>query len=589
MQSTNELLNPVIRRLTISRFRGIEQLVWYPSAGVNIILGGGDVGKSTVLDAIALLFNPTNTSIASDADYWRRKSEAGFSIEAVMSLPDHCGINQQVSSNWPWHWDGKEPQAPRLEEDSDSIDGTEPVYRLCVRGTEDFDLSFEVLQPDGESDHFSVIVRRKIGLVRLSGDDRNDRDLRLIQGSALDRLISDKTLRSRLGLKLSESDVSAELKAEAKDNLQELEAQFLKRSLPSGLNLGLTGSQGFSLNALIGLTATKNGVSLPLASWGAGTRRLAALEIASAHQGRHPIMIVDEVERGLEPYRQRVLMSALQQNGSQVFLTTHSAAALNAATQATIWYMGGGGTIGQIPESAAAHRKQDPEAFLARITIVAEGPTEIGFVGYILEKAIGGNPYEHGIWITNGGGNDNTLKILEGLIDSGIAFAGFADNEGTSTGKWESVEKCLNLLLFRWPNGCLEENIFTLIPNDRIEEFIADSDGKAGERLRTLAIRLAVDDKSFSAIRSKAPDLVKLLIEAATGSNAKCPTTASKGEKKAWKRHGECWFKSIEGGRELASKVLDFGLWPSIKDQLLPFLNAVREKVSLPAISDLMK
>jgi putative ATP-dependent endonuclease of OLD family len=50
---------PVIRRLTIDRFRGIEKLVWYPELGVNVLLGGGDVGKTTVLDAIALLLSPT--------------------------------------------------------------------------------------------------------------------------------------------------------------------------------------------------------------------------------------------------------------------------------------------------------------------------------------------------------------------------------------------------------------------------------------------------------------------------------------------------------------------------------------------------
>ncbi len=50
-----------IRRLNIQRFRGIELLTWKPSEGLNIILGGGDVGKSTILDAIGLLLYPTNT------------------------------------------------------------------------------------------------------------------------------------------------------------------------------------------------------------------------------------------------------------------------------------------------------------------------------------------------------------------------------------------------------------------------------------------------------------------------------------------------------------------------------------------------
>jgi len=45
------------------------------------------------------------------------------------------------------------------------------------------------------------------------------------------------------------------------------------RSTPfrHGLGLGLTGGQGLSLNALIGLTATEGTVKLPLASWGRDT------------------------------------------------------------------------------------------------------------------------------------------------------------------------------------------------------------------------------------------------------------------------------------------------------------------------------
>ena len=307
MATISNTFAPLIRRLTIERFRGIEYLVWYPKPGVNVILGGGDVGKTTILDAIALLFSPTNTTILSVADYWHREVEKGFSIEAVISLPETCGINQQSQSTWPWEWDGKEPKLPKGNEDPATWNNFETVYRLRVRGTDEFDLAFEVLQPDDTTAHLGVAVRRKIGLVRLGGDDRNDRDLRLIQGSALDRLVSDKTLRARLGQTLAENDIEGELKEEAKSSLNNLNGAFQVQSLPTGLGLGLTGGPGFSLNALIGLTATIENVKLPLASWGAGTRRLAALEIAVAHQGENPITIVDEVERGLEPYRQRAL------------------------------------------------------------------------------------------------------------------------------------------------------------------------------------------------------------------------------------------------------------------------------------------
>ncbi len=60
------------------------------------------------------------------------------------------------------------------------------------------------------------------------------------------------------------------------------------------------------------------------------------------------------------------------------------------------------------------------------------------------------------------------------MARSGLTFGGFADNEGTHPGRWAAVHEALGPLLFRWPVGCLEENIFKLVPEDRIEDLIRD-------------------------------------------------------------------------------------------------------------------
>src|SRR5262249_50399791 len=149
--------------------------------------------------------------------------------------------------------------------------------------TEDLELWYEIVQPDGTPDPLSVALRRSIGLVRLSGDDRNDRDLRLVQGSALDRLLGDKNLRSRIANELAKSQVKKHLSDQGKAELSLLDAAFQKEGLPQGLDLAITGSPSASIASMIGLTALRDCVSLPLASWGAGTRRLATLAIAEQH------------------------------------------------------------------------------------------------------------------------------------------------------------------------------------------------------------------------------------------------------------------------------------------------------------------
>jgi len=577
---------PVVYHLAIERFRCVKTLSWHPTKGVNLILGGGDVGKTTILDAIGLLLSPTNPTTLADTDYHARNIEAGFVIEAILSLPPETGINYQTKASWPWDWNGSEAVVPRMDGDG-GLKG-EPVYRLRVRGTEDLELAHEVVQPDGTADILSVGLRRSIGLVRLGGDDRNDRDLRLVQGSALDRLLSDKALRSRLASELAKSDVTEQLTDPAKDALKALDQVFKTKSLPDGLDLAITGGQGLSITALIGLTAKREGVQLPLATWGSGTRRFAALAIAEQKQGEAPITLVDEVERGLEPYRQRFLMENLQASKSQVFVTTHSPSAISAASKASLWYVDHAGGIGQLTSAdVARQRKTDPETFLGCLAVVAEGATEFGFVAALLEKALGSSLEQHGVHVTDGGGHEATLGLLEALAAGGLCFGGFADDEGKHPTRWQNVTKKLDKLLFRWKSGCIEENVMGVLPDDKLEMLLTDPENdKTGMRLRTLADRLGIQgqEKDFATIKAKAGSSLKALMLAAALGTVPDDKLA---EKKQYQAHGQTWFKSVEGGRELAGKVFSLGIWPTLKPQLMPFCNAVRKAVDLDEIPDL--
>jgi len=575
---------PIIMRLTIERFRGVASFTWQPAKGSNVILGGGDAGKTTILDAIGLLLNPTNAVSLSDADYFGRTVAGGFKIEAVMSLPPELMAGQTHRPSWPWEWKNGNAVPPALGDEGPAGD---PVYILRVSGTSDLELLWEIVQPNGETDFLSVGLRRAIGVIRLGGDDRNDRDLRLVQGSALDRLLSDRSLRSRLGSKLAKSEVKDELDPDAKKALAELDTAFKIKALPDKLDLAVTGAQGVTITALIGLTADKAGVQLPLANWGSGTRRLAALAIAEQTQDALPITIVDEVERGLEPYRQRGLMQELQDGAAQTFLTTHSASVVSAATNSSLWYLDHKGNIGPLDRKKIAdHQKKEPETFLARLSIIAEGATEVGFVNALLEKVLEGPPEQYGIRVSDGGGHETALGLLEALSEGGLMFGGFADDEsGKHPQRWRRVKDKLGPLLFRWDSGCLEVNLIRAVPADRLEDLIQGTDDGPGSRLRTLADRLGLAVKEFATIKASAGDsLVPLIIEAALGQ----VPTGKDSEKKTYSSHAQTWFKTPAGGRELADKLFSLGLWPTFKPTLMPFLNAVRGAVGLPPREDIM-
>ena len=335
--------------------------------------------------------------------------------------------------------------------------------------------------------------------------------------------------------------------------------------------------------------ATKNGVALPLSSWGAGTRRMAALEIASATDKEASVTLIDEIERGLEPYRLRKLINILAGQQGQIFLTTHSPVAISCAEEAHLWYLDSQGAIGALPrDKIGPQQKRDPETFLARVAVIAEGPTEVGFLQYLLEKAFEGNPLDHGVRVCDGQGNGATLDLLETLASSGLLFAGLADDEGTAPERWKKLKGKLAERLHQWPKGCTEDHVIGAVPEANLLELLKDVEGELdGYRLRTLADRLGLQDKTADAIdaalKASGQTWRALIVAAATGSKVGAP----EGQDKAWKKHAQQWFKSTDGGKELAQKMVALGAWAEIQPQLLPLINEVLAAVGRPLVQKL--
>ena len=477
-----------IRQIRIERYRGIKSLTWNPVPGMNVVLGGGDVGKTTILEAIALLLSPSNTVNLSEADYWQRDSESEFVIQAMFSLPSSSDISQQSKLALPWAWNGNDAVLPLMPEDGDDDmpPPSLPVYRFQVRGTADLEIVWEIVHPNDEVDFLPAALRRQIGVVRLGGDERNDRDLRLAYGSALDRLLADKVLKGRISQALAKFNLTNMLAEDANEALAKLDEALEKASLPRKLELGLTSSQGLSIGALIGLLAASDeGVSLPLASWGAGTRRMVTLQIAAATESETRITVIDELERGLEPYRVRKLTQTLQSETTQSFVTTHNAVAISAADQAHLWYLDPDGHIGRLPrEKIARQQDRDPETFLCRLAIVAEGQTEVGFVRYLLERVIDGDLLDHGLRVCHGQGNEATLELLEALAVTGLRFGGFADNEGKFSGRWSTLKTKMGKTLFQWGAGSTEQNVIVQLPEDKLIALISDVNADLAARRR---------------------------------------------------------------------------------------------------------
>jgi putative ATP-dependent endonuclease of OLD family len=588
---------PSIRLLRIERFRGIEKLEWRPASRLNVIVGPGDSSKSTILEAIGALFSPAPNMSISEFDYFQREIEKGFEIEAVLAVGDGSILRGDKFPLPPlrgWR-EGKLTDLP-------DEDGAEPVMVCRLTGSPDQEANYEVIGADEETRvPFSRSLRQRVGLMRLDNADRWDRDLRLVQGGALDRYLDGQQLRQAILQAILNTPIHDRLDDDPKEALGRIEKTFTKRGLPHPVRLGLVGTPGVSLAASVGLMiGTTDESALPLPAWGMGTRRLATLELASILANSGSLAIVDEPESGLEPYRQRAFIGQLHQDGKrQAFITTHAPAILSAGvtlgavisrlnkvTRAT-GDAALAAPVGQaaqppapqsheltalegkeIGELLAAHS----EAVLARMPVVCEGITEEGFATRLLVARFGSDFPVRGIFCVNAGGHDRAVAICKALLKAGFQIAAVADDEGRKDGSWVEIGK--QGVVLRWDNGAaLEHAVFAALPDNVLPLVVGwpeEFDGRPARHcLPALRTALGVENKDKTAEQLLAEHGREAFVKALC--SVACPPRDGN-------RKPTGWFKSFDGGFLLADKLLALNSVPKeLGEKIAGFLDAVEK------------
>jgi len=285
-----------IRTLSIRNFRGISELDWKSDEQFCCIIGSGDSGKSTVLDAVEAVLSSRWFSFS---EVYFLGCDTSLSVVVEVTIGE---LSKPLKSDERfglyirgWTSEGKLRDEP---EDDD-----EPV--LTVRLTVDSTLEpvWELVCDRVENPRtLSNRDRSHFGLVRLAGDDA--RHLAWGHGSVLSRLTGDrgeasallaqayKTARDSAGLdkipSLNEASASAEVEAKTL-------GAYVDGKYGPGLELGRSGISAGSIALHDG------GVPLRLA--GLGTRRLATLAIQRSAIAEGAIVLIDEIEHGLEPHR----------------------------------------------------------------------------------------------------------------------------------------------------------------------------------------------------------------------------------------------------------------------------------------------
>lgn len=321
-----------VRHLTIERFRGLRALTFAPGPR-TVILGPNNAGKSTVLEGLDLLLHaglgrqrPQPTEI----DYFARRPEAGFVIEAILGELPSAYVAEVRR-----HLEGWKAATEELVAEPDGED-VEPVVRVRVRGTEDFDLFHEFAKEESDGARFSPGLRAKVGWV-FDGRARDpSRQLAFYQGGLLERLFGDVDLKPavdalKAALEGGASAVNADTGIEGKLASLAKDLRLLGLLAPEELPQFEAGA--ISLRELLQslrLTMPGGEVQVPVARQGRGAQRLLLvailLRLAEA-SGQPAIGGFEEPEEALEPLRQTQvarMLTGISERGGQVFVVTHS-------------------------------------------------------------------------------------------------------------------------------------------------------------------------------------------------------------------------------------------------------------------------
>lgn len=547
-----------IRSLSIRRYRALADFNWIPSAGVNCLIGPGDSGKSTVLAAISLLLAPYPIAAASEFDYLDRNVTDGFEIQACLAVAEDVLATERAIPPLRGWRDGQLVDLPE--------EGTEPVMVVRARGTADLEVVHEAIPLAGDPVPLSVGLRKKLLLARLAGDDRAARDLRVTQGSMLDRFLGRTDFRGALATAISAASRELVMPAGVEDNLQRLAELLDRAGLPHDLHLGLAATPGLSLPGLLTLLEGPDAATaIPLAFAGSGTRQLALLELSAALAGVEAVVVVDEPERGLEPYRQRIATRRITELAGamgQAFLSTHAPAVLDALPEGAVWRMAPGTAPVQFAGDAISRlMRRDPASFFAPRPFICEGDTEVGFNSVFLPNRLGSPLERLGIHLVDGQGQRPSLDLLESFVAAGVPVVGFVDNEAEFVGRRARIVAAT--ITFVW----------TGVRN--IEEALAH--GLATENLPALANWAAeaagIEPRYFATqVRDGVPGATTNDIRALIVEHGEPPIRATLAE--VMSRNG--WFKRRRAGRVLATRLLEVGLPASMEAQLGPFVERLR-------------
>ena len=547
----------VIRHVEVQHFRVLASLSWSPSPGINCLIGPGDAGKSTILDAIELCVGAKRTVQVTDADFHRLDHDTPIQIRVTVGgLPDSL----KSLDAYGLYLRGFDPLTGEIvPEPGRGLDTVITIQLLIESDLEpQWSLVSERAAASGQARSLSWTDRVKLAPTRLGVF--NDMHLGWRRGSILNKLSGERADASK-ELAAAVRDVRAVFGERAKEQL----AQSLELVTATARSLGVpVGAEAKAMLDASSISFSGGTISLhdeggiPLHGLGLGSTRLLIAGLQRRAAAEASIVLIDELEHGLEPHRVIRLLDALgakePEPPLQVFMTTHSPVAVRELSGAQLYVLRNRGghheacLVGTDDAIQGTVRKY-PEALLATSVLVCEGASEVGLMRGLDQYRIDqGEPSitACGTALIDGGGEEmfKRARVFQSL---GYRTAVLRDSDVLPTPELEAAFRADGGSVFCWPEGrALEDELFLSL-------------GETGiDALLRLAIELKEHDVVDAHIKTESGNAKNLgdieLERLLTGYSNATRTLLGKASRKREARR--CWFKSVSAMQAAAFGII---------------------------------
>ena len=476
-----------IRKIEIQNFRGIKSLEWYPSNGINCLIGHGDSGKSTLLDAIDMCIGARRNINFYDTDFYNLDVENPISITVTLgSLSDDLK-NIDTYGDYLRGFDSKNKNI-----EDEPRRGLETILSVNLSVGADLDPVWSLLsdraQARGLSRNLNWADRVRLSPTRIG--NISDYNLSWKKGSILNKL-SDETADASLELATAARNVRTEFGESAQKQL--VKALDAVKSTTDELGIPTGGDvkamlDAHSISFSSGVISLHDANGVPLKNLGVGSTRLLIAGLQRKAAESSSVLLVDEFEYGLEPHRIIKFLDSLGakehkvQPPLQVFMTTHSPTALRELSTEQLYILRHDDDkhhciyFGEEDDVQGTIRRF-PEAFLGSAILVCEGASEVGVIRGLdqYRSKTTNSPSIHalGVCLVDAGGVDNIYKRALPLINAGYRVAVLRDDDKSPDKDAEESFIDKGGRVFSWQEGhSIEDAIFLSVSNDEIVKIV---------------------------------------------------------------------------------------------------------------------